>query len=62
MARLKIPVPNRRCLNVYTKSHGPISLSSLLQNQVEYAATNQKNLNRGQKIDKLQLILLVRLL
>ena len=42
MARLKIPMPNRRRLNVHTKSHGPISLSLLLQKQVEYAATNQK--------------------
>ena len=42
MARLKIPVPNRRRLNVLAKSHGPISLSLLLQNQVEYAVTNQK--------------------
>ena len=37
MARQKIPVPNQRRLNVHAKSHGPISLRLLLQNQVEYA-------------------------
>ena len=42
MARLKIPVHNRRRLNVHAKVHSPISLSLLLQNQVEYAVTNQK--------------------
>ena len=42
MARLKISVRNRRRLNVHAKSHGPISLSLLLQNHVEYAVTNQK--------------------
>ena len=39
MARLKIPVRNRRRLNVHDKSHGLISLSLVLQNQVEFAVT-----------------------
>ena len=42
MARIKIPVPNWLRLNVHAKSQGPISLSLLSQNQVEYAVTNQK--------------------
>ena len=47
MKRRKIPVNNRLRLNVHAKSHGPISLSLLLQNLVEYAVTNQKPKQRS---------------